>query len=132
MSKEKNIYKLQFYCPVEIYNSSKEDIECIFDMTIINIDFFDKLKIISAFFNELEAKEYFVKYLSSAMLNPPWKCFPHHETTSIFFRQGIGQAYTDYWFSFIKQFDGNYIQNIVNEFPPNPDWIEYLEFRKLR
>ena len=124
--------KIQFYCPDELYELNQVDIEDRFSFSIESIDYFEALKIFTVIFKNVKAKEYFINYLSSAMLLPPWICFPTKETVSIFFRQGIGQNYTEYWLRHVEKLGHQFKKEIIKKYPANEDWIAYLKIKKIK
>lgn len=128
--KNSESYELQFYCPVELSICNKTNMENKYYFSIKTIQNFEKLMIITALFKQSEYKDHFIHRLrSSFSYFPPWVCFPDRDSISIFFRQGIGEEYTEHWLKIAKDRGNKYTEHITYLFPPNADWREFLEIR---
>lgn len=120
---------IQIYCPIELYRIGLGEIEDKFNGHSVKEEWFEKLRVLTISFSNVNDKTVFCNYVSNVDQYPPWVCFPNRETISIFFRQGIGQAYVAHWFSLAKSISAERLNNILEEFPPNADWKEYLDIK---
>lgn len=120
---------IRFFCPIDFSKYRKEDFEKEFNLKIEEINSVNNLKIAICHIDSCYKKETLENYLSSASYLPPWVCFPDIESVSIFFRQGIGQDYIEHWCGIVRKRGPKYLLKITNNFPPNQDWSEYIDFR---